>query len=245
MKRSDALLYARTREHAWKLRQAREAVSKARSKSPSWYVAFSGGKDSTCVLSLVRSVMPDAPAVTSVRQWDLPETDALLAETPNLRRVTYEGFNNNEAWVARWDSNDQARLRHPGIQFLDTREEIVARGSTEEGVFLGLRADEAAYRRRHLNSQGTLFHCAKTGKWHSNPIAWWTVLDVWAYLLVNSIAYNRAYDVMERIGLPLEDQRIGPFDAALGAGALAIIKRGWPEHFNRIAARHPEARSYA
>ena len=51
---------------------------------------------------------------------------------------------------------------------------------------------------------------------------------------------------MSEIGVPLEQQRIGPLavDSVLGYGQLAILKRGWPDVFNRYAARHPEARNY-
>lgn len=244
MKRYDALLWARTPQHRAAVDRSKRIIADALRTAPSWYVAFSGGKDSTCVLSLVRAAAPETPAVTSVRQWDLPETEAILAQTANLRRVTYEGFNNGEPWVARWDSRKQARERHPDIVFL-SHEQIMARGASEAGVFLGLRAQEASYRKKHLLANGILFDCQKSGKVQCNPIAWWTVLDVWGFILSNGVPYNAAYDVMERMRLPLDEQRVGPFDAALGSGALAILKRGWPEQWNRIAARHPEARQYA
>ena len=244
MKRTDALLWARTLQHRAAVERSKHIISDALMAAPSWYVAFSGGKDSTCVLSLVRAIAPETPAVTSVRQWDLPETESILEATPNLRRVTYEGFN-GQSWVARWDSWEAARTRHPYITVLETHEQIMTRGASEAGVFLGLRAQEASYRTKHLASNGTLFNCKKSGKIQCNPIAWWGVLDVWGFILSNSVPYNAAYDVMERMRLPLDQQRVGPFDAALGKGALAILKRGWPEQWNRIAARHPEARQYA
>ena len=116
---------------------------------------------------------------------------------------------------------------------------------SEKGVFLGLRAEEASYREKHLRSQGPLFQAASDGKWRSNPISWWNVLDVWAYIMARDIPYNRAYDVMEKMGIPLDRQRIGPFAYALGGGSAAILKKGWPDWWNRYIADHPEARQYA
>jgi 3'-phosphoadenosine 5'-phosphosulfate sulfotransferase (PAPS reductase)/FAD synthetase len=238
-----ARLHAKTKEYRSRVDRARRIIDRAREACPTWYVAFSGGKDSSCVLHLVRSVAPDTTAVTSVRQWDLPETEELLAATPNLHRITYDGYTGKE-WARRWESREQLMARHPDARWLAV-DEIQSRGTKERGVFLGLRAEEAGYRKLHLRALGTLYDCEKTGKWHCNPIAWWSVRDVWAYIAENDVPYNRAYDVMQEMGIAADAQRIGPFDYALNAGALAILKRGWPEYFNRIAAQHPEARQYA
>ena len=237
-------MHSRTSAFRGALDRAVRNVTRSLAVADSWYVAFSAGKDSTCVLHLVRSLAPATPAVTSVRQWDLPQTEELMSRTPNLYPVTYDGYNGAD-WAIRWQDRAQAEARHPGIAWLETKQEIMARGRTERGVFLGLRADEAGYRRRHLAALGNLFDCKKSGKYHSNPIAHWSVWDVWAYIHSREVDYNLAYDVMEAQGIPIEDQRIGPFDHALGSGALAIIKRCWPERFNYIASAHPEARLHA
>lgn len=244
MRRDTALLHSRTDSFLRALEHAAHNVQRALSAAPTWYVAYSAGKDSTCVLHLVRSLAPNTPAVTSVRQWDLPQTEELLSRTQNLHPITYDGYN-GEDWAVRWKDRAHAEQRHPEVVWLETKDQIMARGRPERGVFLGLRSDEAGYRRKHLAVMGNLFDCAKSGKYHSNPIAHWSVWDVWAYIYSREVDYNRAYDVMEKNGIAIKDQRIGPFDHALGSGALATIKRCWPEHFNRIAAAHPEARAYA
>jgi len=242
-RKDTAIQFAKTAAHHAAVERSRRIIRLAVEGCSSWYVAFSAGKDSTCVLHLVRSFLPDAPAVTSVRQWDLPETEALMARTSNLHTVSYDGYNGVD-WAVRWLDRAHAESRHPGLAWLDTKDEIMARGRNERGVFLGLRSDEARYRKLHLATMGTLFDCRKTGKYHCNPIAHWTVWDVWAYLHSRGVDYNAAYDTMEQCGIPIAAQRIGPFDHALGGGALAILKRCWPERFNRIAAAHPEARAY-
>jgi phosphoadenosine phosphosulfate reductase len=239
--RKDALLYARTRQHAATVERAQRIVTEALAVAPSWYVAFSGGKDSTCVLHLVREQAPDTAAQFSARQWDLPETLDTLAGTPNLRRTAHHDMDGSD-WLPSWDSPELARQN--GAVWLERDEYKLTRGAHEDGVFLGLRSAENEYRRRHLLRFGPLFRCA-SGMWHANPIAAWSVLDVWAYILSRDVPYNRAYDVMERLGVSLGMQRIGPFSRALNAGSLAILKRGWPEVFNRLSAAHPEARAYA
>jgi phosphoadenosine phosphosulfate reductase len=221
--------------------RAAAVVSRALEAAPSWYIALSGGKDSTCVLNLVRALAPSIRANFSQRQWDLPETLEYLAGVPSLDRVSYNAHAGRE-WLPNWESRDEAQAA--GVRWL-SGEEIKTRGSSEAVVFLGLRADENRYRREHLRKFGSLYYCEATNQWHCNPIAEWSALDVWAYICAGDIPYSAAYDVMERIGVPLEQQRVGPFGFALNAGSLAIIKRGWPEFYNQLAAQHPEARSYA
>ena len=82
--------------------------------------------------------------------------------------------------------------------------------------------------------------------WQCNPIAHWTVMDVWAYIHIHAIAYNKAYDILTALRVPLDEQRIGALAqrTVLGYGQLEILKRGWPDLFNRFAARFPEARAY-
>lgn len=58
--------------------------------------------------------------------------------------------------------------------------------------------------------------------------------------------YNRAYDVLAGLGLPLREQRVGPLavERAIGYGQLAILRRGWPQLYAAFVAKYPEAASY-
>jgi 3'-phosphoadenosine 5'-phosphosulfate sulfotransferase (PAPS reductase)/FAD synthetase len=247
MRRADALLHARTREYRWRVEAAQRLVSEALATAPSWYIALSGGKDSICVLELVREQAPDTPAVSSVYRWMLLETREYLAGVPNLDRVA-TCHDHGTGWGRNWESREEAEAA--GCRWVGTYARTGTRNiydRPESGVFLGLRADESAAREWKQKTSGPLFPCKRTGKWQSNPILGWTALDVWAFILTRGIRYNRAYDRMEEIGVPLERQRIGPFavDKVLGYGPLAILKQGWPELWNEYTAAHPEARLYA
>jgi 3'-phosphoadenosine 5'-phosphosulfate sulfotransferase (PAPS reductase)/FAD synthetase len=237
------LLYARTSQYRRQVERARRNVSRALAQCPSWYVAVSGGKDSTCVLSLVREQAPDTPAVSSVQEWRLPETAEYLSRIPNIALVA-SGSDHNTGWAPNWEGPDDVP---EGVRWLGGKGQVEKNyGRSEGGVFLGLRADESAARRVHLRTMGTLFFSRKNNVWQCSPIAHWNVMDVWAYITANDLDYNRAYDRMSEIGVSLEAQRIGPLavEKVLGYGQLAILKRGWPDLFNAYAERHPEARNY-
>lgn len=82
--------------------------------------------------------------------------------------------------------------------------------------------------------------------WHCNPLAWWTTRDIWTYIQAYDVPYNAAYDVLDRLGVDLDRQRIGPLanHRVLQFGQLAVLKAGWPSLYNEFAARYPEARNY-
>ncbi len=235
-------MHAQLPEYKSKLEAARRIIAEALTVAPSWYVAFSTGKDSTVVLALAREQAPEIVAQHSRHQWMLPESVAYLASVPGVRQVAYQDFDGT-TWAQRWDS--QSAAEEVGALWL-AKDQIATRGAPEAGVFLGLRAEESAARQAHLRTLGTLHQNQATGKWQCNPISWWSVRDVWAYIVSNNVSYNAAYDRLAEIGVPLAQQRIGPLavERVLGYGQIALLKRGWPELWNRYAERYPEVRAY-
>jgi len=242
----NATLHARTGRFKRKVAESLRIVEDALSTMNAPYIALSGGKDSTCVLHLVRLCSPDVPGVWSDDEWNLPETIDYIDQVDNVHRIAARV--EHSEWFTSWDT------KYPelpeGTAWLDTPNndglQAFARRQQYDGVFIGLRAKENSLRHIHLRKFGTLYFAQKHGVWQCNPIAWWSVQDVWAYIVSNDVPYNAAYDRLSEIGVALEYQRIGPLSQAraLGYGQLQILKRGWPELFNQFANKYPEARSY-
>ena len=237
--RAVCLLYAKMPEHRYRVAQSERIVREMLERVQAPYVAYSAGKDSEVVLDLVRRQMPFTPALYGDDAWCLPETDAQLVRTPNLRRVAMR-VEHAEWFTAHEDAPPE------DAEWLGDAHPAWAAELGYDGCFLGLRTDENARRRLLLRQRGATFYSERRKLWICCPLAHWSVRDVWAYILSRDIAYNTAYDVLERIGVPLAQQRIGPLanERVLGRGQLAILKRGWSDLFNRFAERYPEARLY-
>jgi len=229
-----AMIYSKTAKFKRLLENARKIIQDAINLNESIYVSLSGGKDSTVVYSLVREIDPNPPAVWSDDEWWLPET------MEYIRRLQNSGLDvrqiRTNAWHTEWF---QTHGDFDGIP-------DYAKQQNYDLVFLGLRQEESNIRRMHLRTMGPLFYSKTDQFWHCNPIHNWTWKDVWAFIYSNNLDYNKAYDRLEEIGVVPEYQRIGPLavDRVLGRGQLVILKRGWPDLFNRFAEAHPEAREY-
>jgi 3'-phosphoadenosine 5'-phosphosulfate sulfotransferase (PAPS reductase)/FAD synthetase len=240
-------LRARLAGFARLLGRTEAIIREALSQSARPYVALSGGKDSTVLLSLVREAAPDTPAIFSNDEWNFPETMAYLDAVPNLTRVASRV--RHADWFTSWESGP-VDLPADTI-WLDAAQgdgiPAFARGHGFDLAFIGLRKEEATYRRLHLCGRGTTFYCQTHAMTECNPLADWKVEDVWAYLLSRNIPYNAAYDRMTALDIPLPEQRVGPFavEKAIGYGSLALIKRGWPGLWNQFTERYPQASNYA
>lgn len=230
------LLYSRTRKHIRRVEAARSTIDEAFWKNDSWYVALSGGKDSTCVLSLVLASHKDIHSVWSDDEWWLPETKEYI------ERLKKSGIKIHQiqtrATHAEWFHTHQ----ESSIPDIPTYAQSI--GLT--GCFLGLRAQENNRRRVLLRNKGLLFYAEKWEQWECNPIGFWDYMDVWTYIYSRKIDYNRAYDILARIGVSYESQRIGPLATVAGIpyGQLVTLKAGWPDLYNRFVEKYPEVRLY-
>jgi len=241
--RAAYLAHARTGAFSRRVERSRQVVRDWLATTSRRYVAFSGGKDSTAMLGLVREVDPTSLAVFGNDEFVLPETLALLDATPNLHRIAARI--EHAPWFTAWDQG--AEGLPAGTEWVEPDGQGPgpwARLHGYDGAAVGIRAGENNYRRLHIRARGELFYARRRQVWQCYPLAWWTTQDVWAYILSRKLDYNRAYDRLAEIGVEPDRQRIGPFAQAkaLAFGQLALLKAGWPADFERFALAHPEAR---
>ena len=234
-----------------KLACHRHAVEQARRHVAQWlaqcerpYVATSGGKDSLCTLALVREQAPQTPAVYFDADCSFPEVDEFLVATPNL--VRFPADEPILDTIKRFGLHAGAALEKATMQ--STVYGPVKRLIAEYGfdaVAYGLRAEESKWRAHHRKLRGHVFRYKRDGVLACQPIAHWTYLDVWAFIVANDLPYCGVYDRMW--DMPEREQRVSYWAGETNRenGRLVWLKRNYPELWNRLAAEVPDARAYA
>ena len=215
-------------------------------------VAFSGGKDSTALLSLARTLDVETAAGFYDSGLEYPETAAFVQATPGVDRIRpqkslpemlraggYWGYNGPDRDPASTGFDFRAFLvNEPSRQFIVRRRLAV--------VGIGLRAGESAGRLRLRRARGRLHAVPAQDCWHCYPLMDWSQEDVWAYIAGRGLPYNPIYDRMAQAGIPRAEWRVSTLLGESGAnlGRIVRLKQISPGLFNELAAEFPQVRCY-
>jgi len=229
-----------------KVDRAQSLVSQWLSKTEKPYVAFSGGKDSTVLLDLVRREA-EVTALFGDDEHLLPGTEEMLAATDEVTRVC--GPTSHCDWYTSWEGAAPEDAPE-GAAWIDSDPQrgcvlSYARREGYDGVAIGLRSAESGVRAVHHKSHGRLYYAEAKGLWQCFPIADWTARDVWTYVVQRGLSYHSAYDVMAQKDTPMGERRVGPFAPAHATGTtLRKIRQCFPDAFRSFARKYPEATRY-
>jgi len=247
-------LWGQTRAFQRKVERALEVIA---ASVPPVGVAFSGGKDSTVALHLTRRVFPDAAAGFYDSGAELRQTYEFIARTPNVQIIPAEGgglielCRQNGYWGREPLSDHPHRVNFDAALVWKPAERFIRQNGLAT-VVLGLRAGESFARLMNASRNGLRYITDSMRKrlgyyiYHLCPLQWWTEDDVWAYIAVNGLDFNEAYDRMTELGIPRKAQRIGP---VMGTDAASLGRLVWlrmidPELWNRLSGEFPLLRKY-
>lgn len=244
-------LHARLNKFAVKVQKSRDLITRALQTTQPWAISFSGGKDSTCLLHLVRKQDPNAIAFFVHSGTEFPETLSFIESTPNVT-VLHPTMTLFEMYEL---CGDYGCIENPPAIYF-TENQIVETINREPigytnkqlkicGNFTGLRMQESQGREWFGKAKRGLWQ-QKDSTWRCEPLLQWDHNDVWAYIAANGIAYNRAYDIFASEGIPRKEWRVSPYagSTGLGLGRWALLKRCWPELFNKFSGKFLHVKSY-
>ena len=239
------LLHAELGAFCRKVERARLIITEAR-RIGRVGVSFSGGKDSTVCLDLVRSAIPDAPAAFFDSGCELQSTREIVKhyQVPTIHpRMSFPEMARYAGWWGHPDPVDAGCPFAVKAVVIDEPAEVFVVRERLRVSTIGLRAEESKGRKINARVRGELYQ-ASDRTWHLCPIAFWSTDDVWAYLASRELKYNSAYDRMTEMGIERERQRLGALLGAKGegSGSFAILRQVEPETFYEMAKDFPNIR---
>lgn len=249
--RKEDFLYAQLNCFKHRVERTKEKIREAFATGAKWSVSFSGGKDSLCVLHLVRSIDKDIPAVFIDSGTEYPETLEFVKSCPNviIEKPTMTLLEMYETCGDYQGLDKKPELYFTSKQIVETINQEPIRHVNEQcgftGNFTGIRKQESNDRLWLAKTKKGLWQ-QKDGTWRCEPVINWTHQDVWSFIASNGLPYNAVYDRLADLGVPREEWRVAPYAGStkIRWGRWAILKRGWPDLFAQFAARFPEARAY-
>jgi len=241
-------LHAQLRNHRHAVERAQQMIARALSEATRPYIAFSTGKDSVVLAALVWEQSQTIPAVYFDADCAFPESKALLVRYAETGKPVH-------CWPCEPFFETLHRMGGPSSDKCEaeTMRSTVYRPIKSllekyhfDGAFIGLRAEESKQRHNLLDRRGQLFWQKRDALWECLPIGHFTYIDVWAYIVMHDLDYCAVYDRLMEMGVPPEDCRLSYWagETKRRWGRWAILRRGWPELFNRFAAEFPEVRAY-
>jgi len=177
---------------------ALEIIETAINKAKKPAVAFSGGKDSTAVLDLVRRVAPDTLGVFSNTGVESGHTIAYVRSVPNVVEVkgdmTFWQCKDKYGWP-KLKAADGGRHGNECCLYLKERPmDKYVKANGIDTVFTGLTSDESWARTQFLSRCGPYYLRKADQTWRCHPIHDWKPDDVWRYIKERGLKYNAAYD---------------------------------------------------
>ncbi len=215
-------------------------------------VSYSGGKDSTVVLDLVRNIIPDAPAGfwDSGSETEFDETYDLArhynVEIVPSRMTLAEMCRSGGYWGYDSPTPDveynfmDALVLEPSHRF--------AVAHDIDCIAMGLRSGESAARRISYRKRGIYYTVKNTPPvtHHLCPIADWSEDDVIAYIASRELRYHIAYDLMAQAGIPRHEWRISVLLGSSGAnlGRYVFLRQIAKVKYRALAAQFPKIARY-
>lgn len=236
------------------------------------FIAWSGGKDSTCVVDLARQVDPHVPVVIYDSGLLFPETVAYVRGIAakwrlDLHRIAAEpDLLTMLAAAGGFDHGAPDRVLQGQMKDILIGEPAArAHRMFGRGSLWGVRAEEAPGRRHlyrtALSEAGRLHPELGRGDIRARfggtvhradgtvtygPIWDWTRDQVFSYLRGRDIPLNPVYDKLARAGAPAGRTRVDSIldSTHLAAGQMAWLQKGWPDLFDQLAQVLPRLREW-
>lgn len=226
-----------------RLKGAITIINKAKNLGIKFAISWSGGKDSTAMVHLIKSVWPECPIIVQFDDCDWPEKKPYIYRViKKMNWKIYEAIPDFSVKQAIFNcdignedicSKTHKLTKYGFLKPLDDIQKILEC----EGAFLGLRKLESKRRGRNYKYNGNLYRL-KSGEYICTPVVHFDAVDIFAYLVSNDIEinpcyFNNAFKTPEKIRLAWAIPSI----YGIGQGDIEHIRKYYPKYFNELRER--------
>lgn len=233
-------LYSQTYEYKKTLKSAITITQMAKDSGKKYAVFWSGGKDSTVMTHLVKSLWKECEVVTQFDDCDWPEKKPYIVSVANkFNWVVNEVCPDFSVWEyvkkCKLDIENLCSKKHNLTQesFLKPLDEMKKQLECI-GSFIGLRKMESNARNRNYKFHGHTY-TVKSGETICMPLTHLDAKDVFAYLVSNDIEINPCY--LKNSFKSPEEIRLSwalPTMSGISRGELEHMRMYYPEHFRKF-----------
>lgn len=238
LEQSRLMLHAKTPKFASKIKAAHDCILFAKTIVGNPLVAFSAGKDSVAMLSLIADVWQhiDVKCLTGGETRLIHTSIDLVFDWANTLPMKFTEINVDRVWgdwkkVGFWEQYNE--FKGEWAKYLHS-------SGKYDGLFIGLRASESATRRlalkrRNVDSKYPIWRYADTGMIRIAPLAMFTDDDIATLHLIRNLPMLDTYkhDIANRTHL-----RLGK--TAMRNGQLDELRNRDIASYNKLIARFPE-----
>lgn len=218
------------------------------------YVAWSGGRDSTCAVVLATRIAPAIPVVWFDSGLEYPENRAYMHQLARDLRLNFHALPARPTaleLLAQTGAWDHAAPFHEPTRSAAFHDALIrtpaahAHAQFGNGEVLGLRAGESVGRRLLLASGHGTFTRAD-GTVACAPLWRWTTRNVTGFLHREGVPENPVYARLRALGAPEHAQRVGLVIDGNAAehGRYAWLRAGWPDLWQQACDVLPRLREW-
>jgi phosphoadenosine phosphosulfate reductase len=182
-----------------KIGEARDLIRQALKNAKNPVIAFSGGKDSLIVLTLVREIDPTVPAVFCNTGIEYKETLEYVKTIPNLIELHPDPKFKYFRYIREHGENKKggnAKGAHELKCCLELKGKPAKKYYKQNNVdlvFTGITRAESHNRAMFLARMGPYYFYKQDKYWKCHPIYNWNEREVWDYIIRHGLEYNKLY----------------------------------------------------
>lgn len=250
-------MHARSLAHRRAVDMAKRIAGRALDSAKTPLLAWSGGKDSTALVHLVRVELgANVHTISEKDDLDYPSEETYVRDLASRFAIDLEILRPETsplAWLLErrgaLSAGEDMHSRSAGLSKTCFYGVMERANEGRDLLLWGLRAEESGRRERLLTAKGVTYQL-KSGQVRCAPLAGWTGLDVFAYLQAHDVDPLHVY----RCCGWLPEHRQKPWlirkswwipGAHAAKGAAAWLKRYYPSLFAVLRGLAPDAACYA